>query len=821
MEHSEVIQKLQEALLAEQHLNMLHQGNQEQYKHRISSLEHSLETMTQMAREAEDEQRALEEKILQQSEAITKEICEAKDNEISRLELKVEELQNEKEALEQELEATQQRHLRRRRPALVPEGESEASSTALQQSAPYSLTDLLDRLTEKEEQLSEEIAERRRAELILKKTQLEIEARTPAIRAQRREYELAIRAKQEAEARLEDALVELQRERKHSEEASSSQAYLEKELAWTQRENHDLARQIQSLLRSRMGESPQVMEDNDLIVEIEGVEEMQQQNQKLVREYRRLTDRVTELEQQLDESTLKKALEVAKKELDFLQEERNRQAVLVKGIVQQRDMYKELCGEKETDAQLKLLPSTEEAAKNSSAESNLQEEIYKLQGDLLHTRNENKALQEQASRLDAYASNLASSLNKVQAELLSANSSCARSEAEVEFLKQQCSRLKESLEGAKEEILCVQKDRIELQSINSELERLLTQARGDLSKLETEAARQNAQRRLMEAQLENALQSEKRLMTEADSLRNELGRQGSLLESVHRIESSLLARTTENEQQRNDEIERERKVMAQEAFKQSAELERLQRIAEDLDEKRLSAEQARDIAMKDFLEAKESAINASQNLIDTQARENRLKVKCQELENELATTKASLEAIASSSTNKAKDKKIEHLTTELDSVKGDLLNARERLIAYQKIAKDNEASLAELSKSADEYKFMMSRENDNLKKELEMSNKAAEAKQAALDELGEELTSQRGIQETATKELMSKIEVLTTELEAATKSADASAGRLTIVLEEIELHKANALGARVRFSDLFLVLHFDSLFFLLNNLRCM
>mmetsp|Transcript_349 Transcript_349/g.519 ORF Transcript_349/g.519 Transcript_349/m.519 type:complete len:298 (+) Transcript_349:595-1488(+) len=297
---------------------------------------------------------------------------------------------------------------------------------------------------------------------------------------------------------------------------------------------------------------------------------------------------------------------------------------------------------------------------------------------------------------------------------------------------------------------------MELQSINSELERSLTQARGDLSKLETEAARQNAQRRLMEAQLENSLQSEKRLMAEADSLRNELGRQGSLLESVHRIESSLLARTTENEQQRHDKIEKERKVMAQEALKQSAELERLQRIAEDLDEKRLSAEQARDMAMKEFLEAKESAVNASQNLIETQAREDRLKVKCQELENELASSKASLEAISSSSTNKAKDKTIEHLTTELESVKGDLLNARERLIAYQKIAKDNEASLAELSKSAGEYKVMMSRENEKLKKELELSNKAAEAKQAALDELGGELTSQRGIQET-TKESMSKL----------------------------------------------------------------
>jgi len=48
---------------------------------------------------------------------------------------------------------------------------------------------------------------------------------------------------------------------------------------------------------------------------------------------------------------LKKSLEVAKEELDFLREDR--QAVLVKDIVQQCEIYKELYCEKETDARLK------------------------------------------------------------------------------------------------------------------------------------------------------------------------------------------------------------------------------------------------------------------------------------------------------------------------------------------------------------------------------------------------------------------------------------------------------------------------------------
>ena len=93
-------------------------------------------------------------------------------------------------------------------------------------------------------------------------------------------------------------------------------------------------------------------------------------------------------------------------------------------------------------------------------------------------------------------------------------------------------------------------------------------------------------------QVENSRQSENKLMAENNSLRNEIGRQRSLFE---------------DEQKRNEEIKREKEIMAQEALKQAAELEQLQRKAEDSDERRLSAERARDMAVKESLEAKEAS----------------------------------------------------------------------------------------------------------------------------------------------------------------------------------------------------------------------
>jgi nucleoprotein TPR len=83
--------------------------------------------------------------------------------------------------------------------------------------------------------------------------------------------------------------------------------------------------------------------NDDLIVEFESIEELQQQNQCLVCDHCQLTERVKNVEEQLDQDMLRKSLETAMQELELLREEGNRQEFLVTGIVQQRDMFHELC----------------------------------------------------------------------------------------------------------------------------------------------------------------------------------------------------------------------------------------------------------------------------------------------------------------------------------------------------------------------------------------------------------------------------------------------------------------------------------------------
>jgi nucleoprotein TPR len=833
-DHSQQMQSLQQALLAEQNLNRLHQANQEEKQHKVDTLQQSLLTMQSMAQAAEREQQEIQSRLIEEHQATLAQIQEQRAHEVSNLEQEIDSLQS-------KLNAIEQRNIRRERrraasaaaaaPLLTADGstttvvvEEEAATTTTTNMMVVvpSLTDLIDRLADTEDQLKEEMDERRRVELILAKTQVEIEARTPLLRAQRQQYEQAIHLQQESQRQLEDRTRQYQQYLQLYEESCSNYQLLHNQLKLLQRENQDLARQIQSLLKSRLGQLTEKTDGavtGDLIVEFESIEELQQQNQCLIRDHRQLTDRIQALEEQLDHNTLTKQLESAIQEVELLREERNQQEIIAKSITQQRDMYRDMCS-KNTSSE-ESAPEINAAA--SSDEHRLQkEDNSKLQGDLAHVRNENQALQERVKRLDAYAADIVTSLNQVQGELLSAQSLCARSQAEADFYKKQCDRYKESMEVAQSETKHIQNARTELQNIQMDMEKSLTQAREEIAKLEQLDIRKKSQIRLLEGQLEASQHAEQRLLAELESARMELGRQGSLIESVHRIESSLIARNTEQQQQQLEEMERQRKNMTQEIFKQAAELERLQRILEETEEKKSSAEIARDKAVQEELKAKTSVVDSAQKLLDVQSMADNLQEKCDNLERELATTKGRLEAISLSSTDKVKDATIESLSNELESAKSKLTDAKERVLIYQKVAKDNEKSLAEMTSSYEAYKETITEELEQLKRELALANSAAEAKQAALDELSEELANQRGSQLEEIDQLKQKNGTLTRQLENSKEDLETTVQKLSSVEEEIQLHKATAAAARVSCnSALFLFFSLRRLLMPFTILHCL
>jgi hypothetical protein len=88
--------------------------------------------------------------------------------------------------------------------------------------------------------------------------------------------------------------------------------------------------------------------------------------------------------------------------------------------------------------------------------------------------------------------------------------------------------------------------------------------------------------------------------------------------------------------------------MTQEVLRQATEFERWQQTSEELEEKKRSAKDARDKVLQEVMKKKKK-------LLDAQSKADSLKEKCDQLEQEVAVTKARLEAMSLSSTDKAKD----------------------------------------------------------------------------------------------------------------------------------------------------------------------
>ena len=487
------LQRYQEELNAEQNLVRLQTRHATNLEEHAKSLRRELDNVRQLASEAQAEQTRQKELWSEEMHEALQVVEEKSQKALDLVRSELQTLQKENSELKRDLHLIEQRRANRRSNVSVVAVEGESSSAIVPADMPSSFTDLLDRLTDVEEELQEERAERKRIELLFKKTQLEIEAKTPIIRAQRREYQQAIKFQEQARGQLEAANHQvdiLTHQLKKAEAQSSTQC---KEMNLLQREAHDLARQVQSLLKGKVS-------NNSDLVEFTNIEELQEQNRKLVQQQIRLESRLEELEIALNENSLKRGLDTAREELEDLREQREHQAVLVSGIVQQRDMYRALLAKQ--DSSLVAAGAAESGTPGTSIVSSFaspnksqimqkeleatHDELSKTRVELMHSKSEVFGLQERFKRLDSLASELTSSLGKKDGELLAVNSARARSEAEVSFLRDKCTRLEENLQTSRADHSVTALARAEMQRINEELQTSLSLVKIEAQKHEQE-----------------------------------------------------------------------------------------------------------------------------------------------------------------------------------------------------------------------------------------------------------------------------------------------------------------------------------------------
>jgi len=803
-------QALEEELLAERRLVDMAKERAERMASKYEQVRKEMESMKRLAQAAADDARAEMERLVSAAEERGREaLVEAEEEHgrsVRQLQNKLRDAEEGRKRIEDGLLSTPTPLRRRKRLAIAAAdgsdddgGAAAAAGGAQVDEGPLSLTDLYEAKAAVEDELLYERRERARVELYLKKIQVDIESKTPEIRRKDRAYQVAIQAQDELKARLSEALDEAMAARGEQQQVVVDKVRFETECRELRTENRDLAMQVQALLRAQAGEAGDTGgSDGDDIAEIQSIQDLQERNQRLLREHRRLSQNVTKLEDKLRHDPTQIKLAESEAELSSLREERERQATLVAGIVQQRDLYRALLAKH--DGQLvavaegeggqgsagSALSLTDRTTTLEKENKKLTADVAKLTADLSTAKNNEEALEERSARLDAHASDLSASVQRLNGSLTVANGDVARATADASYHQERSVRLEKQVEDFRSEVASAVDARKELDRVNTSLQKSLAEARADAATNEMQLHQVEAKLRLAETQVETVKSSEQRLSSETNSLRAELARQGALLDSVQRIEASLSAKNATDLERLEEDMKRNTELLASERAKHSAEAVKLQGKISDLEVLLKEQEAKKNEALTNMVKAKEDVVQAR---ADFQA----LSERCTGLELSLSQAKRKL---GEADDDDDGEDKLATLGADLESARNELATAKERIEDLQDIAKSNETALADMTKVSEEYKKKAEADLEKLKSELKASQRAAQTKQEMLDELGKDLAGSRGEQEKVVTDLKAKIEALEAQAASAKEDAEAAQSRMESIASEMKTYQADAAAAQ-------------------------
>jgi nucleoprotein TPR len=686
---------------------------------------------------------------------------------------------------ESKLQAQQQQLQLREEPRRAALPLTAAAAYVGDDEGPLGLTDLYTRLEETKETLRKETLRRQLAEARFESVRKDIEEKAPIMNRQRQEYDLAMDRLQEYHQRLEQALGERDDAREDSREARQEAVTLQQRLADKHSESQELAKQVQAMLVSRSG--GQVAADIPA-----SIEEMQNQNQRLLAEHRRLTKTVSELEGRLQTDTLKTSLGHAESELTSLREDRKHQEVQVLQIVQQRDMYRALLklengpldseGEQVTALEL-TRQQVERAKKLELKNKDLGGDLTAAESKIVLLQRENEVAGERVARYEMHQADLRSSNSKLQDELSRARADAAHQGHDSKYYSDKCERLEQSLQSIRNEVQAVKNSKSKLDLINAGLEERLFSADATAARLEGEKQQAEMKLRLAQTQAQMAKAAETRMAEESGQLRGELARQGSVVVSVRRIEASLSAKSEEEKEKLSREIEFLSHQRASELSKHSTEAENLNGRIQQLEVRIQDIDSIKEKAQAEALEAKNS-------LLEAHAEKQNLSSKIASLESQLRSVKKRL----GESDGDVEDveatmrSKIQSLTSELGSAEAEIAALKDRATTYQKMAKESEMSLVETTRATEDFKAAHRREADELNASIEAMKKEMISKQEIVVELTNDLAGQRGEREKLELELQLQIYNLKTQNANENNDAElakASAAALKLDVEEV------------------------------------
>ncbi|KAK3607529.1 hypothetical protein CHS0354_025782 [Potamilus streckersoni] len=539
-------------LVAQKKLIALYKNSSEEAHSKVIELTGAVDELQQLIKEASDAQTQLEERKNTEIREL-QDVIRQKEEQNRRLE---QELVNANELLE----------------AMKVKGMSEekvesmfptAATTSKMLKSGMSLTQIYNEYVQATDTLLLEKEENKRLNHYLDQILQEIEEKAPILKKQRDDYETALQTIEQMTRQLDDARLECQNLRGEADENYRKANYLVRENKKLQQQCQDLANQVKYLVREIeelqggrrvKGEAAviEVTSSSEVIsgklVTFGNLDELQEQNQKLLSALRELSEKQEEDERTaIDSKTreLKEQLDTALQELEELKEARGRQAELVESIVRQRDMYRVLLQQGDSVSPLSpALTSTPFPANKSRSPATLGLESSPESGKKLEETL--AALKQLQAEFVMYKKEKAENekieneqMEKCKEELSNLRVQNAKLSSQLEFANEQKKVLQSNAESYRKEIALLREKSQKYSNSVAKHEQTINTLREDLMVTQEKLARAEARVQNLSVEKDLVKGAEQRLVQELDSIRRERHSQSLVLANLQAIQNNL------------------------------------------------------------------------------------------------------------------------------------------------------------------------------------------------------------------------------------------------------------------------------------------
>ncbi|XP_069088104.1 nucleoprotein TPR isoform X2 [Pleurodeles waltl] len=504
------------------------------------------------------------------------------------------------------------------------------------------LTELYNAYVETQDQLLIEKLENKRINKYLDEIVKEVEAKAPILKRQREEYERMQKSVANLSAKLEQAMQEIHRLQDDTDKANKRASVSERENQRLESQIKDLSQQIRVLLMElEEARGNHVLRDEEVystdissssevitqhLVTYRNIEELQQQNQRLLVALRELGEEKEKEEQETTSSKvteLQTELEKALSELQQLRDARSHQMQLVESIVRQRDMYRILLAQTTglpipTQEEITLLstpkrspgaakvPSTPtpvpmvastDAAEAKAALKQLREvfESYKKE------KAENDKMQnEQHEKLQDQVTELRSQNTKISTQL--------------EFASKRYEMLQDNVEGYRREITSLHEKAQKLSATTQKQEQIINTLTQDLRAANEKLAVAEVRAENLRKEKDMLKMSEARLNQERESLIAGQRGQNLLYTNLQAIQLTLERSESDIKQRYNNQIEKLEREIAQLKKRLEHEVEQKHLLSKNQDVQLLDSRKQYDAEVNLHRSTKELLKNAQKEI---------------------------------------------------------------------------------------------------------------------------------------------------------------------------------------------------------------